>query len=61
MASSQGQSFGQSLPLSSVAGPTYMMAQTLLQQVAYTLSNKIFSYSHETFHLDVAAKAWAQA
>ncbi|KIW49789.1 hypothetical protein PV05_11435 [Exophiala xenobiotica] len=61
MASSQSQSFGQSPPLSSVAGPTYVTAQTLVQQVAYTLSDKIFSYSPETFDLDIAARAWAEA
>ncbi|KAJ9495228.1 sulfite reductase [NADPH] flavoprotein component [Exophiala xenobiotica] len=61
MASSQSQSFGQSPPLSSVAGPTYVTAQTLVQQVAYTLSDKIFSYSPETFDLDVAVRAWAEA
>jgi sulfite reductase (NADPH) flavoprotein alpha-component len=36
-------------------------AQTLVQQVAYTLSDKIFSYSPETFDLDVAVRAWADA
>lgn len=61
MAPSQSQPFGQLPPLSSVAGPTYLTAQTLVQQVAYTLSDKIFSYSPETFDLDVAAKAWAES
>ncbi|KAL2354802.1 hypothetical protein BJ546DRAFT_43681 [Cryomyces antarcticus] len=50
--------FGQDLPLSSIAGPTYLTAQALIQQVAYTLSDKIFSYSPETFDLDVVVKAW---
>ncbi|KAG9873617.1 hypothetical protein KCU94_g23331, partial [Aureobasidium melanogenum] len=36
-------------------------AQTLVQQVAYSLSDKIFSYSPETFDLDVAAKSWESA
>jgi len=53
--------FGQTPPLASVAGPTYVTAQTLIQQVAYTLSDKIFSYSPESFDLDVAAKAWSDA
>ncbi|KAI1623542.1 sulfite reductase flavoprotein alpha-component [Exophiala viscosa] len=61
MAPSQSPPFGQLLPLSSVAGPTYVTAQTLVQQVAYTLSDKIFSYSPESFDLDVAAKAWAES
>ncbi|KAG9788041.1 Sulfite reductase [NADPH] flavoprotein component [Exophiala dermatitidis] len=52
---------GQTPQLSSVAGPTYVTGQTLVQQVTYSLSDKIFSYSPETFDLDVAAKAWSDA
>ncbi|CAK7198074.1 sulfite reductase [NADPH] flavoprotein component [Sporothrix eucalyptigena] len=44
--------------LSSIGGPTYATAQLLVQQVAYKLSDKIFSYSPETFDLDVAARHW---
>jgi sulfite reductase (NADPH) flavoprotein alpha-component len=40
-------------------GPTYITAQVLVQQVAYALSDRIFSYSPESFDLDVAAKNWA--
>jgi sulfite reductase (NADPH) flavoprotein alpha-component len=36
-------------------------AQTLVQQVAYALSDKIFSYSPETADLDAAAKSWSDA
>ena len=50
--------FGQFLPLSSLSGPTYVTSQTLVQQVAYTLSDKIFTYSPEIFDLDVALKRW---
>ena len=53
--------FRQIPSLSSIAGPTYVTAQTLVQQVAYLLSDKIFSYSPETFDLDVAARDWADA
>lgn len=52
--------FGQHLPLESINGPTYLTAQTLVQQVAYTLSDKIFAYSTETFDLDVAVKYWLE-
>lgn len=52
--------FGQNLPLGSIGGPTYLTAQTLVQQVAYTLSDKIFAYSAESFDLDVAAKYWQE-
>ncbi|KAJ8124596.1 hypothetical protein O1611_g9044 [Lasiodiplodia mahajangana] len=51
--------FGQPVPLSSISGPTYVTGQLLVQQVAYALSDKIFSYSPETFDLDVAVKEWA--
>jgi sulfite reductase (NADPH) flavoprotein alpha-component len=52
--------FGQDVAFSSISGPTYLTAQTLVQQVAYTLSDKIFAYSLESFDLDVAARAWHQ-
>lgn len=45
--------------LSALAGPSYVTAQTLIQQVAYVLSDKIFSYSPESFDLDAALKKWA--
>ncbi|KAJ1328238.1 sulfite reductase (NADPH) flavoprotein alpha-component [Microdochium nivale] len=50
--------FGQHVALSSISGPTYVTGQLLVQQIAYKLSDKIFSYSPETFDLDVAAKQW---
>ncbi|PWY65237.1 assimilatory sulfite reductase [Aspergillus heteromorphus CBS 117.55] len=45
--------------LSTLGGPTYVTAQTLIQQVAYVLSDKIFSYSPESFDLDAALQEWA--
>ena len=45
--------------LSTLDGPTYVTAQTLIQQVAYVLSDKIFSYSPESFNLDDALKGWS--
>jgi sulfite reductase (NADPH) flavoprotein alpha-component len=53
--------FGQPIDYSSINGPTYLTAQTLIQQVAYALSDKIFSYSPESFDLDVAVKSWSSA
>ena len=53
--------FGQDITLSSLSGPTYLTAQTLVQQVAYALSNTLFSYSPESFDLDIAANAWSNA
>lgn len=50
--------FGQATPLSSIGGPTYVTAQTLIQHVAYTLSDRLWTYSPETFDLDVAVKDW---
>ncbi|PNS14950.1 hypothetical protein CAC42_2179 [Sphaceloma murrayae] len=55
---SQNLPFGQNISLSNIGGPTYLTGQTLVQQVAYSLSDKIFSYSPETFDLDIAAKHW---
>ena len=52
--------FSQPLALSSISGPTYVTAQLLVQQIAYKLSDKIFSYSPETFELDVAVKEWSE-
>lgn len=51
--------FGQPIDYTSISGPTYITAQTLVQQVAYALSDKIFSYSPESFDLDIAVKSWA--
>lgn len=53
--------FGQSIDFASISGPTYVTAQTLVQQVAYSLSDKVYSYSPDTFDLDVSAKEWASA
>ena len=51
--------FGQFVALRDIAGPTYVTAQLLVQQVAYQLSDKIFSYSPDTYDLDISAKQWA--
>ncbi|KAG6036659.1 hypothetical protein E4U41_005567 [Claviceps citrina] len=51
--------FGRPIALDAISGPTYVTAQLLVQHIAYKLSDKIFSYSPETFDLDVAAKKWA--
>lgn len=47
--------------LSALSGPTYVTAQSLVQQVAYVLSDKIFAYSPESFDLDAALKQWASS
>ncbi|KAL2044768.1 hypothetical protein N7G274_002543 [Stereocaulon virgatum] len=52
--------FGQPTSLKSICGPTYVTAQTLIQQVAYTLSDRLWTYSPETFDLDVAVKDWSK-
>lgn len=53
--------FGKEIALSSIAGPTYVTAQSLVQQVAYLLSDKIWSYSPETCDLDISAREWARS
>lgn len=50
--------FGQKVPYLSVSGPTYLTAQTIVQHAAYTLSDKVFTYSPDTFDLDLALKQW---
>ena len=50
--------FGQSIPLSTIGGPTYVTAVTLIQQVAYVLSDRLWTYSPETFDFDIAVKSW---
>ncbi|KAI4211554.1 MAG: hypothetical protein LQ351_005731 [Letrouitia transgressa] len=52
--------FGQAIPLPDIAGPTYVTAQTLIQQVAYILSDRVWTYSPDTFDLDVAVKQWME-
>lgn len=51
--------FGFPKNVSQINGTSYLTAQTLVQQVAYTLSDKLFSYSPETFALDCAVKSWS--
>ena len=51
--------FGQPIEFSSIGGPTYVTAQTLIQQVAYSLSDKLYTYSPETFDLEASVKDWA--
>ena len=51
--------FGQYVSLPAIAGPTYLTAQTLIQQVAFSLSDKLFTYSPDTFDLDLAVKRWS--
>jgi len=51
--------FGIPATISSIDGTGYTTAQTLVEQVAYTLSDRLFSYSPETFGLDDAVKLWS--
>jgi sulfite reductase (NADPH) flavoprotein alpha-component len=50
--------FSRPVSLASLSGPTYVTAQVLVQQVAYVLSDKLFTYSPETFDLDLALQQW---
>ncbi|KAK3303583.1 uncharacterized protein B0T15DRAFT_540670 [Chaetomium strumarium] len=50
----------QIIPLGAISGPTYVTGQLLVQQTAYKLSDKIFSFSPETFNLDEAVKEWSR-
>ena len=50
--------FGQPTSLQSISGPTYVTAQALVQQVAYSLSDRLWTYSQDTFDLDNAVIGW---
>ena len=50
--------FSQPVAFTSLTGPTYATAQLLIQQVAYALSDKLFTYSPDKFDLDLAVKKW---
>ncbi|KAL8797772.1 MAG: hypothetical protein Q9195_000124 [Heterodermia aff. obscurata] len=52
--------FRRSIDLVDIAGPTYITAQTVIQQVSYALSDRIWTYSPETFGLDELVKQWFQ-
>lgn len=47
--------------VAAIGGPTYTTAQTLVQQVAYSLSDNLFTYSPETFALDSLVKQWSNS
>jgi len=51
--------FGIPSTVASINGSAYTTAQTLVEQVAYTLSDRLFTYSPETFDLDNAVKQWS--
>ena len=50
--------FGQNILMDQISGPTYVTSQTLIQQVAYALTDRIWTYSPDTFDLVVAVKHW---
>ncbi|MCJ1233662.1 hypothetical protein MMC14_001620 [Varicellaria rhodocarpa] len=50
--------FGQTISLDEISGPTYITTQTLIQQVAYALSDRLWTYSPNTFDLDLAVQQW---
>jgi sulfite reductase (NADPH) flavoprotein alpha-component len=53
--------FGTPEQISKVYGSGYLTAQTLVQQVAYSLSDRLFTYSPESFNLDDAVRKWSSA
>ena len=53
--------FEQSISPKKIAGPTYITAQAIVQQVSYALSDSLWTYSPETFGLDELAKDWKEA
>ncbi|KAI9886095.1 MAG: hypothetical protein M1823_002113 [Watsoniomyces obsoletus] len=57
---SSGLPFGRHVPFSTISGPTYVTAQVLVQQTAFALSDAIYTYSPETFDLDLALQQWTR-
>ncbi|KAG7006302.1 hypothetical protein G7Y79_00015g038920 [Physcia stellaris] len=52
--------FRRSIDLADIAGPTYVTAQTVIQQVSYALSDRLWTYSFESFDLNELVKQWSQ-
>ncbi|KAI9753479.1 MAG: hypothetical protein M1815_006194 [Lichina confinis] len=52
--------FGRHIPFAAISGPVYVTAQVLVQQTAYALSDKIFTYTPERFDLDTALLHWSE-
>lgn len=46
--------------VSKVSGPIYCSGQTLVEQVSYALSDKIYSYGTEDQELDKSVSAWVE-
>ncbi len=57
---SSGLPFGRHVSFSTISGPTYVTAQVLVQQTAFALSDAIYTYSPETFDLDLALQQWTR-
>ena len=51
--------FGGAINFTDIAGPTYMTAQTVVQQVSYALSDRLWTYSPASFDLDELVKEWS--
>lgn len=51
--------FGRGINLTDIAGPTYITAQTVVQQVSYALSDRLWTYSPASFDLDELVKEWS--
>ena len=49
---------GHLLPLSAVKDTVYLKTQVLVQQVSFVLSDKVFTYSPDTFDLDAELRTW---
>jgi sulfite reductase (NADPH) flavoprotein alpha-component len=48
------------VPLRSIKSSTFLTSQLLVQQVSFLLSDRIFSYSPDTYGLDTAVKRWSK-
>lgn len=53
--------FERSVDLTTIVGPSYVTAQTIVQQVSYALSDSLWTYLQETFGLDDLVKQWRES
>lgn len=53
--------FGQYIDLPGIAGSNYLTLQTVIQQVAFLLSDRLWTYSPDTLDLDVSVKSWYES
>ena len=52
--------FGKYIAFADIAGTTYITVQTVVQQVSYALSDRLWTYSPDSFDLDELVQHWSR-